>query len=449
VVLDKRSVVQLVDEFGYLGVLPSLLKTLQSEVDPAARTLQQSLDDQSRYVSRLHRAIIDKTQVDKLSPIEPFPFTFHQSPRPDWYVPFESKIIAAGGEQYHAKLGSSDSPPIAFSKLESPVRVMTVLDEKGQIFTIDSAKKVKQIATIPMEKANNATRIHVVPEPWNHRWIAIIPEGLPRFWIIDTDLVSEENVQDATEYELKADESPVAFAWTALGEKTSLAVSTDKSRLVVFVPGATKLMSADSSNAIAIVPSLNKYGECVDWSVCDVSGKLTPIGELPSSFKQEQGVIGQLSFVPLKGTWTWGRSLGKPVILAMADLPSGEAGTILQYQDGSYPSSAHPLSVRAEQCRILASTTLKNGSFYWLATSPRRVLHLQTNDNYYRDQMSLGKPILGAAIFPDDANLSMVLAIEGLVSGWTVKIPPPPAAIPTETNQDGTKTDDKSNEATN
>ena len=122
-------------------------------------------------------------------------------------------------------------------------------------------------------------------------------------------------------------------------------------------------------------------------------------------------------------------------MLGLAKLPSGETGSILQ--SGKFePILTHPLSVRADQCRILSSTSLVNGNFYWLSTAPRRVLHLQNNGQDFADQMSLGKPILSAAIFPDRDNLRMVIAVDSEVLCWKVPIPQPmPPSIPLSTGE--------------
>jgi len=205
-------------------------------------------------------------------------------------------------------------------------------------------------------------------------------------------------------------------------------LATNKNRLLAYDPETKKLSVSESKGAIAIVPTLNANGQCVDWNACNPSGKLTPIASLPSSVPPANQLVDPLPFRPLPGNWTWGMGRDGPVMLAMADLASGEAGTILRYQNSKLPSTTHPLNVRAEQCRILSSTRLKNGSFYWLSSAPRSVLHLQTNDNFYRDQLSFGKPILGASLLPFEMNARMVVAIDNSVSCWNVKMPPSPSA---------------------
>lgn len=427
VILDKKSTVQYVNEFGYLVVVPTLLRELFENVDPAARARLQAIDDQARYNSRLHRAIIERAQVKQQPPIEKFPFTFHETELV-WNAPFTANVIAAAGEQYHAKPGAMESASDVFASSESPKRVMTVLDDMGDLHTIDAVGKAQRVSFIPVEKATDATRMNILPDPWDHDRVAIIPEGLPRFWIVETINLDGREPTQATEYELEQDESPIAFVWTALGNKVSLTLATNQNRLLAYDPETKKLSVSESKGAIAIVPTLNANGECIDWNACDSFGKLTPIASLPSSLPPAKQLVDQLPFRPLPGSWTWGTGRDGPVMLAMADLVSGEAGTILRYQNTKIPSSTHPLNVRAEQCRILSSTKLKDGSFYWLSSSPRSVLHLQTNDSFYRDQLSFGKPVLGASLLPFEMNARMVVAIDNSVSCWNVKMPPSPIA---------------------
>ena len=423
VILDKKSTVQYVNEFGYLVVVPTLLRELFENVDPAARARLQAIDDQARYTSRLHRAIIERAQVKQQPPIEKFPFTFHETELV-WNAPFTANVIAAAGEQYYTQLGAMESVPDLFASSESPKRVMTVLDDMGDLHTIDAVGKTQRVSFIPVEK--DATRMNILPDPWDHERVAIVPEGLPRFWIVDTTNLGGREPTQATEYELEQDESPIAFVWTALGNKVSLTLATNQNRLLAYDPETKKLSVSESQGAIAIVPTLNANGECIDWNACDSFGKLTPISSLPSSLPPAKQLVDPLPFRPLPGNWTWGTGRGGPVMLAMADLVSGEAGTILRYQNTKLPSSTHPLNVRAEQCRILSSTKLKDGSFYWLSSAPRSVLHLQTNDSFYRDQLSFGKPVLGASLLPFEMNARMVVAIDNSVSCWNVKMPPSP-----------------------
>ena len=110
------------------------------------------------------------------------------------------------------------------------------------------------------------------------------------------------------------------------------------------------------------------------------------------------------------------------MLLGMAKLPSGEAGTILQ-SDQFVPRLRHPLSVRPEQCRILSTAMMFDGSLYWLSTAPNRVLHLQNADGFVADQMSLGKRIVGAGIYPDGSNARIILVVDKEVNCWSIALP--------------------------
>ena len=275
-------------------------------------------------------------------------------------------------------------------------------------------------------------RIHVSPDPWAHRWIAIVPEGLPRYWLAEMpdNWAQNNNAEpvDATEFTLAETESPTCFAWTVQRGKPSLTLATDASRLVVLDPETSKSSKGDATNVATIVPSLNDRGNCIGWNVLDFERNLIPIENLPShnstADNEESSIsIGnKISFTPELGAWTWGRNRDGALMLGLAKLPSGETGSKLQTGKRE-PLLTHALSVRAKQCRILSSTSHPQGRFYWLATAPRPVLHLQTMDGDSPDQMSLGKPILGAAIFPDGDMLRLVIAVDSEVICLKVSIP--------------------------
>jgi hypothetical protein len=98
---------------------------------------------------------------------------------------------------------------------------------------------------------------------------------------------------------------------------------------------------------------------------------------------------------------------------------SGETGAVLmnrKYQ----PLFRQVLSVRPEQCKLLAATQTNSGKFYWLATAPNRVLHLQSVDAI-PDQMSFGKRVFGATLLADGDKLRMVVVLEDEVSSWTIQ----------------------------
>ncbi len=431
VVLDKQVRVQHFDEFGYLDLIPDIVENLQVGVDIASRRLQNAIHDEARFNSRLHRSMVDKTQTERLVPIESFPFTYHKS-KEAWHVAFDETIIAASSEHFFPQDSESDEASGLFASNAKRQRITTVLDELGRVYSIDNSGVKNWIANIPIDQADNARRIHVLPDPWTHRWIAIVPEGLPRYWLIDPPTLANEDPADATQYDLDGDESPVAFAWTAKDGLPSLTIATSSSKLRVLEPKSKKRFSADTSEIAAIVPFINDRGECLTWNVLKTDGQVEELEDFRSmsfatSDESNLSKIKKLTFIPQASPWVWGSSRNRGVILGLAQLPSGETGTILQSRLFE-PILRHPLSVRPEQCRILSATTLLDGSFYWLSTAPNRVLHLQTGDGLVADQMSLGKRLVTAGIFPEDKNLRVVLVIDKEVNCWSIEIPKPAPA---------------------
>ncbi len=431
VVLDKQVRVQHFDEFGYLDLIPNVVENLQLGVDLASRRLQNAIHDEARFNSRLHRSMVDKSQTESLAPIESFPFTYHKSEEA-WHVAFDETIIAASGEHFYPNLENAKEGFGLFAPNAKRQRIATVLDELGRVYSVDNSGAKKWIANIPIDQADNAKRIHVLPDPWTHRWIAIVPEGLPRYWLIDPTAINNEDPVDATQYDLDEDESPVAFAWTVKDSEPALTIATSSMKLRVLDPQSKKRFSADSAAIAAIVPFINDRGECLSWHVVKNDGQIEELEDLRSkafaaSDESSLSQVRKLPFIPQASAWVWGHSRNRGVMLGLAQLPSGETGTILQSRLFE-PILRHPLSVRPEQCRILSAATLVDGSFYWLSTAPNRVLHLQTGDGLVADQMSLGKRIVSAGIFPDDGNLRVVLVIDKEVNCWSIEIPKPAPA---------------------
>jgi hypothetical protein len=423
VVLDKDVTVQHFDPIGFIEQLPDLMLSLQEGKNIAARRLQQQLEDEARFISRLRRVVVEKDQLADQPEITPFPFVNHLT-KDLWTTIFEDSIIAAAGEQYLPTDDARNLPQI-FDAKQSASRVMTVLDELGKIYSVYSDGTKQFVGNIPIEKATDANRIHVAVDAWQHAWVAIIPEGLPRFWVVASSLKSdtESASLEATEYALGEEESPTAFAWAGLGSKLSLLIATNKNQLFVLDPETGKLQVGNSLGAIAILPTLDANGNCIYWNLLDPKGETTPIVGLRSSLPEVDAVVAQLSYTPEMGSSTWGMSKGVPVLVSMADLSSGEAGAILQTRQFEQ-ILAHPLSVRPRECRIQSSTTLPNQSYYWLSTAPKKILHLQSKD-WYQDQMSFGKSIEGAALFPSGDDLRMVVALDNSVSCWSIQIPRP------------------------
>ena len=426
VILDKLVRVQHFDDFGYLDLIANIVEDLHRGVDIASRRLQDAIHDEARFNSRLHRVIVEKSQTDKLTPIESFPFTDHAS-KEAWHVSFSDTIIAASGEHFQPQAGMPNDPVELFKDDANRQRIMTILDELGHVYSIDNTGKKNWIANIPIDQADQAKRIHVLPDPWTHRWIAIVPEGLPRFWLIAPAASLESEPLDATQYDLDQNESPVAFAWTVKDNVPSLAIATSLSKLRVLDPEAQKRFSADTGGIVSIVPSINDRGEVLGWNAIKTDGEILEIEDLRSRVSASIEELRtpqakKLKFVPEACEWAWGRNRNQGMLLGMAQLPSGETGTILQSRFFE-PKRLHPLSVRPEQCKIHSAATLPGGSLYWLSTAPNRVLHLQSADGFVTDQMSLGKRIISAGLFPDRNNIRVVLAVDTEVNCWSIEIP--------------------------
>ncbi len=433
VIIDKDVRVQHFSDVD-LRFIPEIVEELQRGVDIALRKKQLELDNEARFNSRLHRAIIDKSQTEKLDPISSFPFSNHQI-KGSWKVSFENSIIAASAEHYYPQSGLAVDGSQLFTESASKHRVMTVLDDSGRVYSVDNKGNKDLIANIPTEQAVNPKRIHVLPDPWLHRWIAIVPEGLPRYWLIDSAASTESGPLDATQFDFEnQDESPVAFTWAVRDGDPVLVIATNAAKLDVQTPTDKKRFSYAAESVVSIAPTINDRGETYSWNLIKANGDIEELEFLRS--KTSAGTepngsqLKKLSIAPQPGAWEWGRNGNQSVMLGMSQLPSGETGSVLQTR--FFESRLrHPLSVRPEQCRILSSATLKDGSFYWLSTGPNRVLHIQAADGMSGDQMSLGTRIFAAGLFPDGENLQTVLAVEREVNCWSVTIPRLPANIPT------------------
>jgi hypothetical protein len=428
VIIDDQVRVQHFDEVGYLGYIPNIVEDLQRGVKIASRRLQQAIHNEARYNSRLHRAVIDKSQTEKLLPIEEFPFAFHE-PMDIWNAPLSDPIIAAGSEHFYPQVGKSNEAVGLFAADAVRQRIMTVLDESGRVFCIDNRGTKTLVATLPTDQAANPKRLHVLPDPWTHRWIAIVPEGLPRFWLIDGSESASNGPVEATQYDLDETETPTAFTWTMKDGVPSLTLGTSASKLRVLDPQTNKRFSSPTAPIASIVPIITDQGECVGWNAIKVNGEIEELEAFRSSsfpFKRAEQ-LERLTFPPQVSGWEWGRHHKQGMLLGLATLPSGETGTILQSRSFE-PLIRHPLSVRPEQCRILSSTNAFDSTLYWLAAAPNRVLHLQTADGLDVDQMCLGKRIVSAGIYPDGKKLRVVIAVDTEVNCWTIEVPEPPSS---------------------
>lgn len=452
VVLDKDARVQYFDDLGYWGAIPDIVESVLRGEKLAKRRIQIALDDEERFNSRLHRAIIDKSQADELPPIGPFQFFDHRISA-NWAEPFPETIVAASGEHTFPQPANRNNPGGPFSTNAKRQRVMTALDELGHVYVVDNTGTKTWIATIPPGQMENPKRIHVLPDPWLHRWIAILPEGLPRYWLIDTAANTNGDPIDATQFELDdKNESPSAFVWAIKDGEPMLAIATTSSRLEVLSPPDDRRVSDNVGSVAAIVPNLNDLGECEGWYLIKSNGDIQDIEPLRS----QKSTVGSstantppkaLLFKPNTSPWTWGRHGSQSFLMGISQLPSGETGTVVQSKLFE-PRMLHPLSVRPEQCRILSATTLADGALFWLSTAPNRVLHLNTADNSAADQMALGTKIFGAGLYSDGVNLRMVLAVGTEVNCWTIERQRAAAEVlptaPTNTKKDTNSPPEKS-----
>ncbi len=238
-------------------------------------------------------------------------------------------------------------------------------------------------------------------------------------------------------YDLHENETPIAFAWTVKDNVPSLTIGTSSLRIRNLDPQSGKATLGEAGAIASMVPTINDLGQVLGWNAITMDGEIREVEDLRSrlsSLSEGNPELKSLPFAPYPSEWAWGRHHSQGLLLGMAQLPSGETGTILQSRLFA-PILRHPLSVRPEQCKIHSTATLSNGSLYWLSTAPNRVLHLQTADGNVADQMSLGKRIISAGLFPDQKNMRVVIAIDKEVNCWSiepmvVKSPPVPANVP-------------------
>jgi hypothetical protein len=298
--------------------------------------------------------------------------------------------------------------------------MMTGIDESGGIFTVDQSGEKSLVSSIPIELATNAVRIHIRPDPWTHGWVAVIPEGLPRFWFFMAPkrTTGAWVPTEAVQIKLDEGESIESSMWATKDGSPILCMTTNKSRLRMFEPTTQKLTNSKlESNVVSmvgVIPQLDVDANCVGWSSLWSDSALDPLAGMSLNSQTQQ-----LMFRPEFGNWVWGVGRQGPNLVALRKLESGETGSI--QLDRSYkPLFSTALSVRPEQCRLLSAATVDKNQFYWLAAAPNRVLHLQTRDGGLPDQMSFGERVFGATILPYGSKLKLIVALEKEVSCWTL-----------------------------
>jgi hypothetical protein len=191
IILDRSRRVQVAEYVvtpQAIASIPELLSKLRSQQDLASRQLQQDLDNQSRFVAALHRVALDKEQTAKLPEITEFPFAMFGMRR-DWKIQLDAPLVSATGVWYpQASLNAQ-------SVLSPNAISIATLDEDGllQTFAVDGTKRL--CAKIDPDLADGAKRLVTSVDPWTHQWIAVVPEGLPRFWIAPSQSANNTPVQ--------------------------------------------------------------------------------------------------------------------------------------------------------------------------------------------------------------------------------------------------------------
>ena len=409
---------------GLVSDVPSLVKG----DDLATQAIRIAVDNEARYSALLHRFALSKDELKKLpsdyQEIAAFPFFFHEM-KQDWKITFEDGIVAAAGELFSSGL---DKPVVEPDKIHSvgypSTRVLTVLDDVGNLWSIDQRGNRTIVATLPVESTENAKRFWIYPDPWKHEIIYIVPEGLSRFWfaVAPRTVPKEWKPLQVDEFPLPANETIVNAAWVLADNEPAFCLMTSSSRVIAINPttqaSSTPVDDAKPKAAItSIVPKLNAKSSPDAWAVVRADGSIEYVeSKIPGS---ELGSPAPLMFKPDVGPWLWGASPVGPRLVGLAKVPSGETAAVVL--DESFKSlSTQSLATRPEQCRLLSSSTSKTGAFYFLLTAPNRVLHLQTIGGQAPDQMSFGRRIFGASINALDEGVRIVVAMEGEVSSWTV-----------------------------
>jgi hypothetical protein len=437
VIMDRDRRVQVAETLVqpiFSQAMMDLVRRTDSKEDLASRQLQQDADNQARFIAALHRVAIDRDEIKKLDAIREFQFALHGMRRL-WRTEIEGPLVSAAGAWHpEAAIADPNKSDYPFAGLGKHI-VMSVLDDTGKVLVLDDLGNKSEVAKVEIDQADGAKRIHMAIDPWSRKWIAIVPEGLPRFWItpsIFKGTLSGTQIPSATTYNTGDAETPVAFAWTSFKSDPAIAIATSESRLLVIDPENEKRLDAFGESTIGIAPGLDANGRVSQWNAVSENGRLVRIrnlggeaGELADSPIEAR--LEQLTFVPRGGNWLWGRQNRDPVTFCLANLPSGETGVIVC--DMLHQAiRSRPVTAIGEQSRLLSTVRLTDGTLYGLALGPNRVLHLFTSDLQIMDHVSFDARIYGAALFADAQDLKLVVALEKEVSAWSIDVPDRPKA---------------------
>lgn len=444
IVLDRGRRVQVAEYVitpQSIASIPELVDKLRGQQDLASRQLQQDLDNQSRFTGAMHRVALDKDQALKLKQISPFPFAVYGMKR-DWKVELDVPLVSAGGVWYpQAALNSEEVSPDQLA--------MSMLDEDGRLQTVAFDGTKKLCARIETESADGAKKLTTVVDPWTHQWVAVVPEGLPRFWIASSHPVSGD-LGVATAYNTQSAESPVCYAWipqrTTDGSLISskLAIGTSESRLMMIEPRTEQRLDGTFREPpVAFVPGVGSEGNVEEWDVLYSDGSLHKISNLTGLANESisgatlEARLDRLDVKVVSGAWYWGKHsragngaagsgsgiLGEtPVEFLLGRLASGETG-VLASNHLHQVQFQRALTVRPEQAKLLGTTRLSDGTLMGLATGPSRILQLFSADLRFMDQASFEARVLGATIIPFKGDLKLVVALEREVSCWSIDVP--------------------------
>ncbi len=451
VILDRERRIQVSEFIASPSValaIPDLVARIDAKEDLASRQLQQDADNQARYIAALHRVALDKRETSKLEPIREFQFALHGMRR-DWRVPLSNPSISAGGAWYPTMATGTSTPTNYPFVGNARSVVMASVDELGQVHVVDELGSMRVIGRIEPDQADGAERIHTAIDPWSHQWLAIVPEGLPRFWMLPIRPAGSESdalgisatPPLATTYNTQDMETPVALAWTAIGQEPVLTIATSASRVLVFNPKTEQRLEASGEPSIAIAPGIDALGSVAEWSAVVCDGQLTRIRTLAGAAGSLTDTpidvrLDRLTFEPKPGMWLWGRHGNDAITLSLAGLPSGETGVVVCNM-AHEPLHSRPITVLPEQSRLLSAARLPDGTLYGLAYGPNRILHLFTADLRMMDQVSFNARILSASLFVSGSDLKLVVALEDEVSAWSLDVPDRKESVLSSATVDG------------